>query len=174
MRWPHSPTLKCRAPLVRGFDELDQRMRALVFASEQSAKNGVSAMRPTFKVPRPVIVLVEEEVSERGAISCLLRQEGFRVRTAETTDAALKLVEANPTPCGLVTDAHEPGEIDGWELARRVRLSRPDVAVVLMSGHSDDTSWALPEGVEFLLKPNVVTNLVTTLRRMTGERQAHA
>jgi CheY-like chemotaxis protein len=163
---------QCRAPLVRRLDELDRQMKSLVFpqCGDRPREIGVQAMTTASDGLPKVVVLVEEEADEREAISRLLRQEGFRVEAADTTDAALELMRADPYPCALVTDAHEPGEIDGWELAQRVRQLRPDAAVVLMSGHSDDTSWSLPDGAQFLHKPNVVTNLATTLHQMMGER----
>ena len=96
----------------------------------------------------------------------LLEQGGFVVAAVGATDDALKLLEQHQGSVGLVADAHEPGTIDGWELAQEVRRRHPDVAVVLISGHSDSTSVPLPEGAEFLIKPYVVSNLVPTLRRM--------
>lgn len=113
------------------------------------------------------VILVEEEPDERAAMSGSLREAGFSVVEADTTDQALHLLES-VAASALVTDAHVPGGIDGWELAQRARGLRPELPVVLMSGHSDPTSGPLPEGAEFILKPNVVANLVPTLRRLTG------
>ena len=118
----------------------------------------------------PVVMLVEEEAAEREAVTDLLRQSGFSVVTAPTTDAALAALAADPGIRGLVVDAHEPGPFDGHELAHRVRASLPHVAVVVTSGHSDDPSWSVPDGAAFLLKPDLVTGLANTLSRlMAGE-----
>ena len=117
-----------------------------------------------------LVILVEEEPDERSAMSRLLRAAGFSVAAADTTDQALHLLESSTEASALVTDAHVPGEIDGWELAQRVRQSRPELAVVLISGHSDPTSGPLPDSAEFILKPNVVANLVPTLQRLTKTR----
>jgi len=118
---------------------------------------------------RAVIILVEEERDQRQAITGLLAQAGFSVAAAGTTDEALHLLEVTPDAAGLVTDAHVPGGIDGWELAQRARARRPGLAVILMSGHSDPSSGPLPEGAAFVLKPNVPASLATTLREMIGE-----
>lgn len=114
----------------------------------------------------PIVMLIEEEADERDAIARLLEHSGFAVVTAPTTDAALDYLGAHPSVRGLVVDAHEPGAFDGHELARRVRWAMPHVAVVVTSGHSDDLSWTLPDGAEFLLKPNLVTDLPATLDRL--------
>ncbi|UHC17594.1 response regulator [Methylobacterium currus] len=116
----------------------------------------------------PLIMLVEEEADEREAISRLLRESGFAVVSAPTTDSALAYLTAHPAVQGLVVDAHEPGAFDGHELARRVRTALPQIAVVVTSGHSDDPSWSPPDGAEFLLKPDLVTELPATLHRLIG------
>jgi CheY-like chemotaxis protein len=118
---------------------------------------------------RAIIILVEEEQDQRRVIAGLLDAAGFAVRATETTDEALRLLEATPDAAGLVTDAHVPGGIDGWELAQRARARRPGLAVILMSGHSDPSSGPLPEGAAFVLKPNVPASLSATLREMIGE-----
>lgn len=118
---------------------------------------------------RAIIILVEEEQDQRRVITGLLDAAGFAVRATETTDEALRLLDATPDAAGLVTDAHVPGGIDGWELAQRARARRPGLAVILMSGHSDPSSGPLPEGAAFVLKPNVPASLATTLREMIGE-----
>ena len=118
---------------------------------------------------RAIIILVEEEQDQRRVIAGLLDAAGFAVRATETTDEALRLLDATPDAAGLVTDAHVPGGIDGWELAQRARARRPGLAVILMSGHSDPSSGPLPEGAAFVLKPNVPASLGATLREMIGE-----
>ena len=117
---------------------------------------------------KALVILVEEELDERSAMTRLLSEAGFSVAAADTTDEALHLLESLREASVLVTDAHVPGAIDGWELAHRARHLRPTLAVVLMSGHSDHTSGPLPDGAEFILKPNVVANLVPTLQRLTN------
>ena len=65
-----------------------------------------------------------------------------------------------------MTDAHVPGQIDGSELARVVRERWPEMAVVMMSGHSDPSSGPLPEGVEFVAKPYLTDRLVPASRTL--------
>jgi DNA-binding NtrC family response regulator len=115
---------------------------------------------------RPLIVLLEEEAHERLALVQHLTGAGFSVLEAETSDQAVSLLKRTADVKGFVSDAHVPGRIDGFALVDRVRHERPDLAVVLMSGHSDDTSGPVPEGVEFINKPNVLEYLAATLHRM--------
>ena len=119
---------------------------------------------------RPIILLVEEETEERVYIAEHLTNAGFRVVEAEDADAALDLLEKEAEVHGLVTDAHVPGEIDGFELARVVRDQWPEMAVVMMSGHSDASSGPLPERSEFVAKPYLTDRLVPALRALLSRR----
>lgn len=117
---------------------------------------------------RPLIVLLEEEAHERAALVDHLNAGGFAVLEAGDSDRALALIETTPGVKGFVSDAHVPGAIDGFALVERVRRERPDLAVVLMSGHSDHTSGPVPDGVQFINKPNLLEYLAPTLRRLIG------
>ncbi len=128
------------------------------------------AMSPPEANNRPMILLVEEETEERVYIAEHLTNAGFRVVEAEDADAALDLLEKEAEVHGLVTDAHVPGEIDGFELARVVRDRWPEMAVVMMSGHSDASSGPLPEGSEFVAKPYLTDRLVPALRALLSRR----
>jgi len=115
-----------------------------------------------------LIILVDEEPTIRQATARHLREASFDVVEAADSDEALKHLERSSTVHGLVTDAHLPGRIDGHELAGLARDRWPDLAVVMMSGHSDATSGPVPSGAEFVAKPYVTTHLVPTLNRLLG------
>jgi DNA-binding NtrC family response regulator len=117
---------------------------------------------------RPVIVLVDEEPTIRQALARLLEEASFEVVEAADSDRARRLLERAPAVHALVIDAHLPGKIDGFELAGLARKRWPDLAVVMMSGHSDATSGPVPPGGEFVAKPYLPTHLVPTLNRLLG------
>jgi DNA-binding response OmpR family regulator len=112
----------------------------------------------------PVVVLVEEETDERLFIAEHLRDAGFDVLQSEDTTTGLRLLEEHGAAEALVTDAHVPGDIDGHELARLARERWPEMTVVMMSGHSDETSGPLPPGAVFVSKPDLTSRLVPVLR----------
>ena len=116
----------------------------------------------------PMIVLVEDEPSEREPIARHLRENGFSVEVVDDSDAALALLNKRSDIGGLVTDAHVPGGIDGFELAALARERWPDLAVVMMSGHSDASSGPVPEGGDFVSKPYLFSHLVPALNRLMG------
>jgi CheY-like chemotaxis protein len=117
---------------------------------------------------RALVIVLEEEAHERAVLVEHLTAAGFAVLEAEDSDRAITLLATTPNVRGLVSDAHVPGRIDGFELVEQVRRERPELAVVLMSGHSDETSGPLPHGVEFINKPNLLEYLAPTLRRLVG------
>jgi DNA-binding NtrC family response regulator len=120
----------------------------------------------TSEEPRPLILILEEETHERQAIADNLRETGFAVLEAENSDSALGFLESRSDMRGFVADAHVPGSIDGFELARMVRERWPNLAVVMMSGHSDARSGPVPDGAEFVAKPYLFSHLAPTLRRL--------
>jgi two-component system, response regulator PdtaR len=117
---------------------------------------------------KPMIVLVEDEPSEREPIARHLQEHGFSVEVVDNSDAALALLKKRTDIRGLVTDAHVPGKIDGFELAALVRERWPDLAVVMMSGHSDESSGPIPDGGDFVSKPYLFSHLVPALNRLMG------
>lgn len=125
--------------------------------------------RPTPSHPtpsRPLVILTEEDTRQRRDIAHHLDGAGFAVVEAGDSDQALAHLKAQPDARGFVTDAHLPGSIDGYELARLVRERHPDLAVVLISGHSDASSGPVPDGGAFVAKPYLLEHLAPTLRRL--------
>jgi len=117
---------------------------------------------------KPMILLVEDEPSEREPIARHLQEHGFSVEVVDDSDAALALLKKRSDIRGLVTDAHVPGKIDGFELAALVRERWPELAVVMMSGHSDESSGPIPDGGDFVSKPYLFSHLVPALNRLMG------
>lgn len=114
---------------------------------------------------RVVVLLLEEETMEREAFSDYLEHAGYEVVGACDCDEALSVLEERSDVRALVTDAHVPGCMDGFELAEMARTRWPHLAVVLMSGRSDNCGLA-PNGAEFISKPYLMGRLAPTLQRM--------
>ena len=125
-------------------------------------------MTSTRSDERPVILVLEEETHLRVFIADHLGEAGFEVLQAGDSDADLALLEGRAKVHGLVTDAHVPGVMDGFQLAQLARERWPGMAVVMMSGHSDPTTGPVPEGSEFVAKPYLVQRLVPALRTLLG------
>ena len=115
---------------------------------------------------RPVVLIVEEETTERVVLVEHLAEGGYGTLEASDSDEALSALASHADVRAILTDAHVPGKIDGYELARLVREQRPEIATIMTSGHSDATSGPIPEGGEFIAKPYLLEHLLPTLQRM--------
>ncbi|MFM8335997.1 MAG: response regulator, partial [Opitutaceae bacterium] len=115
------------------------------------------------------LLLVEDEIAVRGIAAMVLRNLGLQVVTAETGDAAVRLLSSPGVPPDLVlTDFQMPG-LDGLGLARWINQNRPGLPVIVASGRLDEATIAQlrAAGVaEFLAKPFEEQHLVAALRRL--------
>jgi CheY-like chemotaxis protein len=80
------------------------------------------------------ILLVEDEDDLRELAVELLQDEGYRVKTARNGVEGLEKIMADREIDLLFTDIVMPGDIDGWELARRSKKLRPELRVLYTSG----------------------------------------
>jgi signal transduction histidine kinase len=115
------------------------------------------------------ILLVEDEAGVRGLAQRVLEQYGYRVLVAQHGEEALRLLGKHDGPIHLlVTDVVMPG-ISGRELAEALRLSKPDLKVLYMSGYTDEAivrHGVLEEGVQFLQKPFTPQGLAHKVRQV--------
>jgi response regulator RpfG family c-di-GMP phosphodiesterase len=103
---------------------------------------------------RRTILIVDDEPDVRSSMRRVLEKLGYNVLEAPTADAAIDLIGRTTAPVDLVlTDIVMQG-MSGRELALRLSIERPNVRLLLMSGHSPDTMH-LKEGeiARFLHKP---------------------
>ncbi|MDT8367772.1 MAG: ATP-binding protein [Longimicrobiales bacterium] len=109
----------------------------------------------------PVVLVVEDEPQVRRAASRALERGGYRVVAAASCAEARALVREGVVPDLLVTDVGLP-DGDGRDLARELVAERPDLAVVVMSGHAsggDAVGSGAPERTRFLEKPFTISDL---------------
>ncbi len=96
-----------------------------------------------------------------------LERAGFRVLTFEDPEAALAAFKDEPDGFdAIVTDASMP-KLSGFDVAREVRVARPSVPIVVISGGLWNRELYDPLRIgEFLLKPQALRELGPTLRRL--------
>jgi CheY-like chemotaxis protein len=116
--------------------------------------------------PLCVVLIVEDEILIRALLSEALRQEGYAVIEAANADEAFMVLHATPDPDVLITDVRMPGTTDGFELAAFVRRTRPELKVIITSGHAG------PAGADgladaFLHKPYELGAFVGHIRKLT-------
>jgi len=121
------------------------------------------------------VLVVEDEEAVRELAVDILAVVGFHVMSAQSPEAALVASAGHPGPIHLLlTDVVMPG-MSGRELAERVAGSRPDTAVLYMSGYSAEalgTRGVLDPGIALLVKPFTPASLVQAVRTALAERSA--
>jgi DNA-binding response OmpR family regulator len=119
---------------------------------------------------KPVRVLVvEDEFLVRLTLTEALADEGFEVVEAETADAALPALAADPDIRLLLTDVLLPGTLDGIGLAERARALRPELAVIFMTGRPDSVPGTRQSDNEaFIAKPYLPSEVTAAVRRLTA------
>ncbi len=117
---------------------------------------------------RETILIVEDDDGLRTVMGKILTLAGYSVLLASSGAAALGLLGKQEGPVDLLlTDLVMPG-MDGRSLARRVLESRPETAVLFVSGYTDHPTLkgaALGPGDHFLPKPFTPQELARAVRR---------
>ena len=119
------------------------------------------------------ILVAEDEAAVRILARKILELHGYRVLTAKDGKHALEMAADHDGPIDLLlTDVVMP-RLDGRELADQLQQIRPDVAVLYVSGYSEDRiahHGVLDENVSFLQKPYTEEILVGRVRSLLGKR----
>ena len=124
----------------------------------------VEASEP--QLTRGIALLVDDEELVRASTAYMLAELGYRVIEATCGEEAMQLV-ANGEPFDLlVTDHLMPG-INGTDLARMVRTSRPGIAILLVSGYAEREG--LDPELPRLTKPFRKRELAASLAQLHGE-----
>ncbi len=116
------------------------------------------------------ILVVDDDHDTCASLSDILSDLGYTVDTANDGPAALELSKRNPYRLALL-DYMMPG-MDGLELCRRLRASRPTVEVALVTGWASSSTTAAPfeAGVRRVFpKPNDFGVLLPLVEQVFGQ-----
>tara|TARA_R110002020_G_scaffold14062_4_gene49953 strand:+ start:3330 stop:3716 length:387 start_codon:yes stop_codon:yes gene_type:complete len=118
--------------------------------------------------PKTVVLVVEDEALVRMDIVSQLEDEGFIVREANNADAAIVILETDPSVSILFTDIDMPGSMDGLKLSAAVRDRWPPVKIVVTSGHRLVQITDMPDGSVFHAKPYRHADVIASFRELTA------
>jgi FixJ family two-component response regulator len=102
----------------------------------------------------PVVFLVDDDASLRGAVSNLIRSVGLRVEAFAST-AEFFAAKRPDAACCLVLDVRLPG-VSGLDFQVELARAKIQIPIIFITGHGDIpmTVKAMKAGaVEFLTKP---------------------
>ncbi len=117
------------------------------------------------------VLFVDDEEELVSAVVERLEIRGVAARGATTGVDALRMIESDEFDV-VVVDVKMPG-LGGLGLIRRIKARRPDLQVILLSGHgsAEDAEEGMRLGaVDYLMKPVNIDTLVDILRRAAGSR----
>ena len=137
-------------------------------------RTSVSGEAPlSVQLKKPMVYVVDDDYDVRTSLRFLLETEGFDVRTFRNGAALLGSSTRNRADC-LVVD-YKMAELDGLELATRLRRLEVTTPIVLITGYPDDSisAKANAAGVrQVLLKPNLEDRLIDCVRQAVDTPKA--
>jgi len=106
------------------------------------------------EMTQPMVFVVDDDASMRGAVSNLIRSVGFQVEAF--TSAQEFLASTRPdTPCCLILDVRLP-QVSGLDIQAELTKAQIHIPIIFVTGHGDVpmSVKAMKAGaVEFLTKP---------------------
>jgi|SRR5579871_3954135 len=117
------------------------------------------------QIERHIVVTVDDDRRMRQSLESLIESAGYAPLMFSSAEEFLRSGSLAKASC-VITDVGMPG-MDGFELQRRIRLERPQLPVILISGLDgvESRERALGNGaIEFLYKPFDVLGLLGIIR----------
>jgi len=113
------------------------------------------------------ILIVEDDETYRTLIGEALQGWGYRVLAVGDALRAMEILERAEGRVDLLLTDIILKDVNGYELARRAALLRPELKIVCMSGHTDHPAIkrnASSRSLAFLQKPFALTTLAGKIR----------
>ncbi len=121
-----------------------------------------------------VILVAEDDVQLRSMVTATLVRAGYEVLSAADPSHALQMASTYEGKIDvLLTDVLMP-KMNGKQLADELLRQHPEVAVLYMSGYTEDSiahRGVLDEGVDFLAKPVTPGSVLVAIQALLAERE---
>ena len=118
--------------------------------------------------PKPVLLIVEDELLVRMLAVEIAEEAGFSVLQSTDADEEIEVLHVRPDIRVVLTDIDMPGSLDGLELAHAIRHRWPPIQVVLTSGKMRPAPDELPDRSHFVPKPYDFARMTGLLRELGG------
>lgn len=130
-------------------------------------------VKPPAAEPRgsETVLVLEDQREVRKLVLAVLKEYHYQTLEASSGDEALAIVQGHDGPIHLMlTDVIMPG-MTGKQSADRLKLLRPEMKVLYMSGYTDEVisrEGLLASGVHYLMKPFTAQELARKIRVALG------
>ena len=119
-----------------------------------------------------LIAVVDDDPRILQSIEILLESDGYSVRLFTSAAALLETPSLGEIDC-VISDINMP-LIDGIELARLLRISRPRLPIVLITGHPELLSRSRsPIHYPLFTKPFNPNDLLATIKDVLRNTRRH-
>lgn len=121
---------------------------------------------------KTLVLVVDDLAGDRETIKAMLEEEGHRVTTASNGDEAIQLVKGKHYDV-ILLDVVMPG-MDGIQTFERVKEIDPQVAVLMMTGYSEEELMerAIRVGsYTYIRKPIDVERVLAVLKNISREKK---
>jgi two-component system, NtrC family, nitrogen regulation response regulator NtrX len=122
---------------------------------------------------REQILIIDDEPGIRETLSAVLRDEGFRVESAESGESGLESARAKDFAC-ILLDIWLGKGIDGLEVLQMLKSEENGAVVVMISGHGNiETAVRSTKlgAFDFIEKPLSIERTVVTVRNALKQRK---
>jgi two-component system nitrogen regulation response regulator NtrX len=123
-------------------------------------------------MPTETILIVDDEENVRKSLAGVMRDEGYNVVTASSGREGIELLN-DTQPSLALLDIAMP-EMDGIETLRRFKELRPEMQVIMVTGHGTiETAVKTTKmgAYDFLVKPPELAHLTLVVQHVLEERR---
>ena len=120
------------------------------------------------------VLVLEDEANIRSFVVINLKRAGYETIEAGTGEEALAQLRRNPDIKVALLDTMVPGDMDGFEVCRRIRASDSKIGIIMLTARTqemDKVTGLMTGADDYVTKPfslAVLTARVDALYRRTG------
>ena len=120
------------------------------------------------------VLIMEDELNIRSFVVINLRRAGYDVIEAGDGQQALDAIAANPEVGVAILDIMVPGDMDGFEVCRRIRATNKQMGIIMLTARTqemDKVTGLMTGADDYVTKPfspAELTARVDALYRRTG------
>jgi len=125
------------------------------------------------------VLVMEDEASIRSFVVINLKRAGYETLEAENGEEALDQIRRHPDIKVALLDIMLPGDMDGFEVCRRIRASNSQMGIIMLTARTqemDKVTGLMTGADDYVTKPfspAELTARVDALYRRTGGEQTH-
>lgn len=159
--------------------EPDRGTSFFVFFPRSSEPLTVEAARPDSVDTNgsETVLVVEDEEAVRSLTRMILQRSGYHVLEAANASEALAIFDSLDRPLDLLLSDVVMPRMSGPHLAARLQEKQPDLKVLFISGHADETivqHGVLMPDTELLVKPFSVKELLARVHGVVRDWRPQA